>query len=215
MLSIHLLALSLALAGEGPAPAVSPAAPTGTDTPPAATAPRGPDKPPPGEKADQALWQAAYDLNNDLVVEQYEAARLTQGAKGSGYWERLPELGKTGALPKARADELAQRLFETWTANFEILQTQWPVSKVRVCGYELLNFESIMGGGRGMAVKLADARKTLEDCLARANLVLRPLRKSNAALKAVLDEIGRELASLPSSPGGASRGAGASGGRPP
>jgi len=31
--------------------------------------------------------------------------------------------------------------------------------------------------------------------------VLRPLRKSNAELKAVLDEIGRELASLPPSPG--------------
>jgi len=200
-LPIHLLALSLALAGEGPAPAASPAAPAGTEAPPAATAPRDPDKPPPGAEADQALWQATYEINNDLVVEQHVAARLTQGAKGSGYLDRLPELGKTGALPKARADELAQRLLQTWTANLEIVQRQWPVSKVRVCGYELLNFESIMGGGRAMAVPLADARKTLEECLDRARLVLRPLRKSNAELKAVLDEIGRELASLPPSPG--------------
>jgi hypothetical protein len=204
MLPIHLLALSLALAGEGPPPTGSPAAPTGTDAPPAATAPRDPDKPPPGEKADQALWRAAYDVNKDLVVEQFEGARLMQVAKGNGYMERLPELGKTGALPKARADELAQRLLDTWTASFQILQRQWPVSKVRVCGYELLNFESIMSGGRGMAVPLADARKTLEDCLDRANLVLRPLRKSNAELKAVLDEIARELAALPPSPAGAS-----------
>jgi hypothetical protein len=200
MLPFQLLALSLALAGEGPTPAPSNAAPAGSEAPPAPTAPRDPDKPPPGEKADQALWQVAYDVNNDLVVEQHVAARLTQGAKGSGYLERLPELGKSGALPRARADELAERLLQRWTANVEIVQKQWPVSKVRGCGYELLNFETIMGGGRAMAAPRADARKTLEECLDRARLVLRPLRKSNEEFQAVLTEIERTLASLPANP---------------
>lgn len=200
MPAIHLIALSLALAGEGPAPASSPAAPKGPNAPPAATAPRDPDRPPPGTKADQALWQVAYDVNNDLVVEQHVAARLTQGAKGSGYQERLPELGRTGALPQARADELAARLLRAWTANLEIVQSQWPVSKVRVCGYELLNFESIMGEGRSVATQLGDARKSLQECVDRAKLVLVPLRKSNEELQAALAEIDRAVASLPAKP---------------
>jgi hypothetical protein len=199
-LLLHVLALSLALASEGPAPAVGPAAPTGARVPPAPSAPRDPDTPPPGPKADQALWKVAYDLNNDLVVEQHVAARLTQGARGSGYLERLPELAKTGVLPKARADELAARLLQAWTANLEIVQRPWPVSKVRACGYELLNFESIMVDGRGMAGPLADARKTLEECLDRARLALHPLKRSNEELQAVLTEIERVLASGSANP---------------
>jgi hypothetical protein len=198
MVSILLLVLSLALPGEGPAPAA-------TAAPPLADAPRDWDKPPPGAKADQALWQSAHDVNNELVIEQHVAARLTQGAKGSGYLERLPELGKSGALPQARADELAARLLKKWTANLDLVQRQWPVSKVRVCGYELLNLEGLMGARPGGEAQLADSRRDLVDCVGRANLVLGPLKKSNEELGAALAEIERELSSLPASPGTSAR----------
>jgi hypothetical protein len=188
-----LLALWLSLSGAAPAAATAPAAP------PAAEAPRDWDKPPPGSKADQALWQSAHDVNTELVVQQHVAARLTQGAKGSGYQEKLPELARSGALPKARADELQARLLKAWTANLEVVQTQWPVSKVRVCGYELLNLESVMSVESRNEAQLADTRKAVADCVGRANSVLGPLKRSNEELQAALDEIGRELASLPKS----------------
>jgi len=198
---IPVVALALALAGEGPAPAAGSPPPAPAPGPPSATAPRDPDRPPPGAKADQALWKSAYDVNSRLVAEQHVAARLTQGAKGSGYLERLPELGKAGALPQARADALAARLQQTWMANLEIIQRRWPVSKVRVCGYELLNFETIMGEGASSATQLGDSRKALEECIGRANLVLGPLKRSNEELGAALAEIERELASLPATRG--------------
>jgi hypothetical protein len=192
---VLLLALSLALAGEGPVPAAPPAA----DPSPAADAPRDWDKPPPGTKADQELWLAARQVNVELVVEQHEAARLANAARGSGYLERLPELARQGALPKVRADELAQRLHQGWSASFELMQRQWPVSKIRVCGYELLNFETVMIAPPGSDPLQASSRKDLEECVGRARVVLGHLKKSNEELQAALDAIGRELAALPPS----------------
>lgn len=191
------IATALAFAGQGAPPAGSAPARTPSDAERSATAPREPDSPPPGDKADQTLWQAAYDMNAELLVGQHVAARLAQGAKGSGYLERLPELAKSGAIPRARADALASRLQEKWQANVDLVQGPWPVSKVRGCAYELLDFETAMPAGPGAAAQRGDARKALQECMERARLVLGALQKANEEFQSALADVERELKALP------------------
>jgi hypothetical protein len=197
MSALLALAAALAAGGTPPAPAAAATPAPAAAAPPAAEAPRDWDQPPPGTKADQELWRSAREANVELGVEQHRAARLTQGAKGSGYLERLPELATRGALPKAKADELAQRLLQKWMADLEVVQRPWPVGKIRVCGYELLNFETVMIAPPGSDPLQASSRSSLEECVSRARLVLGHLRRANDELEAALDEVGRELASLP------------------
>jgi hypothetical protein len=219
------LPLSIALlAGAASAPSAPPAAPPAGKAPetarpadPSAANPAGPVSEPPRDfetappgasPADQALWRSAYDVNNDLVVEQYAAARLTHQAKRSGYETRIPALAKSGALPQPRADDLLKRLRERWMANLELMQAQWPVSKVRVCRYELLNFEGVLPSDDNPRRKgqIEEARATLAPCVDKATAVLRAVRAANEGLRSVLAEIDRELAPYPASPAAATAG---------
>jgi hypothetical protein len=197
------IALSVALAGGGAAQAQGTATPS-TQAPDPVTAPREADRPPPGSKPDQALWKKAYEMNAQVLVVQHEAARLAQGVKAAGYEERLAEAGRSGAMPAGRAEELSERLRKAWMADLEAVQRPWPVSKTRVCSYELLNFESIMAPGGSSRTQLADARRALEECVGQAELVLRSVQKANRELDAAMAEVGKALAALPAKAGPAS-----------
>ena len=69
------------------------------------------------------------------------------------------------------------------------------VSKVRVCGNELLNLEGVMFAAESPAkdLQLADARKDLNGCVAKATTVLAKLRVSNEELAAANAEVERTL----------------------
>lgn len=200
-------AASASPAPPAPSPATSPAASPPASAPapaPAAAqpaaAPRDFDAPPPlASEPDKAFWKVAYELNNDLVLEQHVAARLTHQAKAGRYDERLPAAVKAGQLPQARADELTRDLQVRWAKNVEVVQAQWPVSKVRGCRYELLNFEGVLHDPKapGAEAQLKDAREQLSACVSRGTAVLRAVRGANEELRAAIAELDRALPPAP------------------
>lgn len=156
---------------------------------------RGSDDPPPGSAEDQALWRAAREASNDVTIEQYAAARLQQQARREEYLERLADPARRGGLPQDRADDLARRLTERWVANVTFMQSQWPVSKVRGCQYELLNFEGVLFSAPSpqRALQLEDARAAVRDCLDRAGKALGAARRSTAELRETVSEVERAI----------------------
>ncbi len=188
----HLLTLALAVGlAAGPA---APAPPVALDT---AGTSRDFDKPPPGSAADQALWQSAHDMNNDLLVEQNTASTTMFQAKA--IVELLRDPARRGALTPERAEELAKPVVAKWTAEAEIVGAIWPVSKLRVCRNELMNFEGVLFGADSPAkeVQLADTRRDLSACMGKATTVFSRLRNANEELAAANAEALRALGSPP------------------
>lgn len=192
--TISTLALALGLlASPGAAPAPGyPLNTSGTS--------RDFDRPPPGTPADQSLWQAAYDADNALIVEQHAAAKLAVQAKTNS--ERLRNPASRGTLAEARAEELEKPLAAKWAANVELMGSVWPVSKERGCRYELLNVEGVMlgTGSPRKERQLEDARRDLNACLEKATAILRALRRANEELRAANAEAERALGPPPAPP---------------
>ncbi len=188
------VALAMLLGAGGPAP---PAATAAEPRGPATAEARDYDKPPPGSPADRALWQAAHDLSNDILVARATATRLQHQAKTRGYLEALEDPGKRVALPAELADDLTRRLSEEWAESMELLTAQWPVDPIRGCRYDLLNFEGVMFSDESprKASQLDDTRKALSVCVARGTGPLRALQRSNEELRATLVAVERALAS--------------------
>ncbi len=183
------LALALGLLGD---PAAKPAPDFPLD---AAGTSRDFDKPPPGSAADQALWKTAYDVDNDLVIAQFTSTRLQATAKTNAYLERLRDPAARGALSGDEARALANRLEGAWTANMSVTASIWPVSKVRVCRYELQIFEGVMLAGQSprTEAQLDDARRALQACVAKAGTVQAALDKANADLEAAIAAADRAI----------------------
>ncbi len=173
----------VALASAGTAAAAPSAAAV-----PAPSPARDYDKPPPGSKADQALWQAAYDLDNDILLERAAASRLQHEAKTHEVLERLEAQSAKGALPADRANELRKRVSEEWARSMDLLVSQWPVDPTRGCRYDLLNFEGVMFSNEGpqKAGQLDDTRKALSACVARGTPAVRALRRANEDLRGAI-----------------------------
>lgn len=140
------------------------------------------DKPPPGTPADQALWQSSYDMNNDLVIVQHTTSRLQLQARGN--LERLLDPARRGKVSKDDADKLAALLTEKLAASAQLMVSAWPVSKQRVCRYELMNLEGVMLGSASPTKEkqLEDTRRELNGCMAKASSVLAAVRKMNDEL---------------------------------
>ncbi len=153
------------------------------------------DKPPPGTAADQALWNECSELNRELLIDQYRSAGLEARAKGKELLERLRDPARRGALAADAAEALAGRLQQSWMASFELMRSQWPVSKMRVCQYQLLNFEGVMFSDPSPAkdVQLDDARRDVQDCVRKGQRVHAAMAKANDELEASIDEAERVL----------------------
>jgi DNA-binding MarR family transcriptional regulator len=167
------------------------------------------DKPPPGSAADQALWQKAHDLNNDLVVEQYTGSRLADRCRQQQYIERLRDPAGRGKLSSDAAEALAKRLSDAWMTSLTLMNSGWPVSKTRVCRYELMNFDAVMltDASPAKEAQLADSRRAVQDCVQKASAVHEQARKANAAFQAAADEADRAIGPLPPAKAAASAGA--------
>lgn len=157
---------------------------------------------PPGSPADRALWRRAYDLDNEIPIERSVASRLQLHARTRSLLPRLSELGARGALEPKRAAELAGRLREEWDETVELLVVRWPVDPTRVCGYDLLTFESVMRSDVGAQrdAQLAESRAALERCLTTAQLPLRAMRRANAGLRETIEEVERAISAAAPAP---------------
>lgn len=153
------------------------------------------DAPPPGSAADQALWQRAYDVDNQLPAARAASTRLQTRAKGYGVETRLRALAEAGSPDAA---PLLARLLDRWRANVQVLTAAWPVDPTRVCRYDLLTLEGVMFAGSGSgAGQLDAARDALRGCLARADVVLARMTRANAELESAIDEAEKALAAGP------------------
>ncbi len=190
------LALSFGLA----ASAAAPAAPAPQDNP--SFKGRDYDKPPPGTAADQALWKQCTELNKDLLIDQYRSGTLQARAKGFELLERLRDPARRGSLSEGAAEALAKRLQEKWLANFEVMKSQWPVSKMRVCQYQLLNFEGVMFSdpSPNRQRQLDDARRDVQDCVEKGQRVHASMAKTNDELEAAVDAAERALPPVGATP---------------
>jgi hypothetical protein len=161
--------------------------------------------PPPGTPADQALWRSSRDMNNDLVIVQHTTSRLQLQARGA--LERLLDPAGRGKLSKDGADKLAASLTERLTASGRVMVSRWPVSKQRVCGYELMNLEGVMHGTASPAKErqLEDARRELNGCMEKAASVFAAVRKANDELIAATAEAERALGPPPKPASGPAR----------
>jgi hypothetical protein len=163
------------------------------ESPPPDGTSRGFETPPPGTPADQALWRSSHDMNNDLVIVQHTTSRLQLQARGA--LERLLDPAGRGKLSKEGADKLAASLTERLTASGRLMVSTWPVSKQRVCGYELMNLEGVMHGTDSPAKErqLEDARRDLNGCMEKATSVFAAVRRANDELVAATAEAERAL----------------------
>lgn len=181
--------LAAALAGARPA---APPQPT-----------RDYDSPPPGSRADQALWKASYEGDNRIVTDRVHASRLQLRAKAGRYQDRLEVLARQRPDSSDRAQALRERLLAAWNASLETNARRWPVDPTRACRYPRLGFESALYSEEGAprnAGELAVARQELQECVEKARLVLRALERTNRNLEGVLADLDRELAGIPVEP---------------
>lgn len=153
------------------------------------------DAPPPGSAEDQALWKAAYEANNQVLVERSRASRLQTRATSGGFQARLEALaGKPGA-PEGAAG-VRERFLSAWVENVGINTRQWPVDPTRACRNQALTFESAMRDDNPArrGASLPEARSNLKVCLDKARLVLSALMRSSDRFEASLAEADRLLA---------------------
>jgi hypothetical protein len=152
------------------------------------------DAPPPGaSRADRALWQAAYDVNNRIVIERAAATRLHATLAAGRYEDRLEELSRRDADGARRARPLEEELAAAWSESAELLTRQWPVDPTRACRYPLLHFESALAAKDVPARALHGLHEELEECVEKARLPLAALTRSNARLRSVVAQLDREL----------------------
>ncbi len=178
-----------------PAPAPAPAQPQAQ--------PRDFDSPPPGASpSEQALWRAAYEVDNGVLVERAAATRLQARARANGHGEALQAAAAAGRLPAERAGELSRRIEQAWAEVAAVLTQQWPVDPTRVCRNELLLYESALFVAPGPAreAQVESTRQQLQPCVAKAQVALRTLADADARLAAALDEAERALAAAPPAP---------------
>ncbi len=151
---------------------------------------------PPGSPADLALWRKTYDLDNELPIERSVASRLQLRAKTGALLERLGAQREQGAIPAERARALEAELTHAWRASAALLVERWPVDPTRVCGYELLLFESVLRSDESprKATQLDETRASVLGCVTRAELPLRELHRVNPALEKAIDEAERAIA---------------------
>jgi hypothetical protein len=152
------------------------------------------DAPPPGaSRKDQALWRAAYDANNAIVVERAAATRLHATLAAGRYEDRLEELSRRDADGARRAGPLLKELTDSWTESADLLTRQWPVDPTRACRYPLLHLESALTAKDVPARALHALHEELEECVEKAQLPLRALTRSNGRLRTLVARLDREL----------------------
>lgn len=154
-------------------------------------------KPPPGSAADQALWRAARHVDNAIPLSRGEAARLQWRVQQGQFNERLAQLEKQGPPEKAaRARKAGEEVIAARDRNREIMIRRWPVDPTRVCSYPLLDFSSALLAGSSRPADKAlqdETRKRLQECVDKAEVILRSIGGSNKELAAALATLEAEL----------------------
>ncbi|HEU4384549.1 MAG TPA: hypothetical protein VFR85_13765, partial [Anaeromyxobacteraceae bacterium] len=127
------------------------------------------------------------DVGNQITIERWRAGRLQMGLKTGRQLERLAAMGGRDPASAERAKELGKQLQASWTNNYAILTSQWPVDPTRGCGYPALQFRSALYGSDAARDKaiLLEARAGVESCLAKAQPALRAMKASNDELETV------------------------------
>jgi hypothetical protein len=192
LVSLALVSL-LALGADGAASSAPPPAPA----PPQA---RDYDNPPPGASpADQALWRAAYDASNRILLGRAAATRLQARMIQGAYEERLDTLASQGTDPARRAEALRARLHAAWQDDAEALTRPWLVDPTRGCRYPLLTFEGVLYSDENprRSAQLAATREEVRECVSRAQPMIDATARANERLEAALAEVDRELATIP------------------
>lgn len=156
-----------------------------------ATADPGSADVPPGSPADRALWRRGYDLDNEIPIERSIASRLQLQAVNLRLVEALAaDAKRPGADPSAaeRLENFERRLRAALRESVDLLRAQWPVDPTRVCGYAVLNFESVMRSDENprKAAQLAETGATLRECVAKGEAPLAMLRKANDELRSAI-----------------------------
>ena len=179
----------------------------GTEAPPpAASIPATADPAtisvPPGSAEDRALWRRAYDLNNEIPIERSISTRLQAEAASGRLLERLAQARKapgTGHDHHEQIEHAERRLYNTLKGNAELTLSQWPVDPTRVCGYPLLNFESVMRSNDGAQKppQLAQTRAALLECVGKGEVPLAALRASNDGVRGAISTAEQVLVALP------------------
>ena len=163
------------------APAPAPLQPDSGDT----------DSPPPGAAEDQALWRAAYRVNNEILVERSVAVQAQWRAHNGAYDRRLAGLAAGDGPSAAQAARLRQQVVERWNATSAVVSSQWPVDPTRACRQELLHVDSSMRST--IPADLPEARRNLRNCVEKAEAVLARLVPATRALEESLAEADRLL----------------------
>lgn len=192
----------VALLSLGAADATAPkaSAPGQPPAAPPATQERDFDHPPPGTSPeDRGLWLAGYDASNHLLTLRSLATRLQLRAKQGAYEERLEVLARRGEAAAREAQALRDRLAVAWNESADLLTRQWPVDPTRGCRYALLTFDGVLLAKEypRKAAQLAIAREELLDCVGRARGVVDVMAGANMRLEWVLNDLDRELESIP------------------
>jgi hypothetical protein len=156
-----------------------------------ATADPGSADVPPGSPADRALWRRGYDLDNEIPIERSIASRLQLQAVNLRLVEALAAGAKRSGADPSAAERLAnveRRLRAALRESVDLLRAQWPVDPTRVCGYAVLNFESVMRSDENprKAAQLAETGAALRECVARGEAPLAVLRKANEELRSAI-----------------------------
>jgi hypothetical protein len=180
------------------------AKPPKTAETPAPAAARDYDAPPPrASPEDRALWQAGYDISNDILLVRNAASMLQLRAKQGRYDERLDVLAKQGGDASTRAEALRAQLLAAWNASVEMLARRWGVDPTRGCRYAMLTYEGVLYSDENpmRSKQLASARGEVRDCVARGRALVDGTARANRELEAVLARLDRDLAAIPVMPG--------------
>jgi hypothetical protein len=135
-----------------------------------------------------------------VTTDRSAATRLQLRAKVAV--DRVRAAGAAGALPPGRAKELERDVLEEWTENVALVGARWPIDPTRACRYPQFYFESAMAlpDGKGRALRVAEAKGELEECLGRADRVLARLARSLKALEHEVAEAEQALAGPTAAP---------------
>ena len=131
-------------------------------------------------RADRALLEEAGQVDEQVLVERARVTRLHARARTEEYLARLE-----AAAGKPGAQAARDRLVAAWTASAESVTQWWPVSPVRVCGNERLNFETaLQDGDEGRReATAAEGRVRLARCVESARRVVGVMTRASAELE--------------------------------
>jgi hypothetical protein len=154
------------------------------------------DDVPPGSPEDRALFTAARDATQAIVLERTTAARIQQRVKAGRLLERLEEAAARAAPGAAERLAAARaKLLADWVADYDVLTRQWPVDPTRGCSHPLLVLDGAMRGAETPEKRsaLSLARADLGGCLARARFAVGVLAEANRRLEGSAGEAERAL----------------------